>query len=86
MYKNVGDAFLLFRSIKHVDKFKKYLNKQYKNIAFTSEIENNGSLSFLDFKISRENNKFVTSVYPKPTLTGVLPISKGWFPNVINVV
>ena len=49
-----------------------YLNKQHKNIKFTSEIEENGSLSFLDIKISRENNKFVTSLYRKPTFTGVL--------------
>ena len=37
-------------------------NKQHKNIAFTSQMEQNGSLSFLDIRISRENNKFVTSV------------------------
>ena len=46
-------------------------NKQHKNIAFTSEMEQNGSLSFLDIIISRENNKFVTSVYRKPTFSGV---------------
>ena len=41
-------------------------NKQHKNIAFTSEVEQNGSLSFLDTNGSREN-KLVTSVYQKPT-------------------
>ena len=34
----VGKAFLLFCSVKHVEKIKKY-NKQQKNIAFTFEIE-----------------------------------------------
>ena len=34
-----------------------------KNIKFMAEIEENGSLSFLDITISGENNKFVTSVY-----------------------
>ena len=43
-----------------------------RNIRFTSEIENENSVSFLDIKISRENNKFTTSVYRKPTLGGVL--------------
>ena len=67
----VDDTFLLFQSKDHVEKFKNYLNKQHKNIKFTSEIEENGSLSFLDIQIGRENNKFVTSVYRKPTFSGV---------------
>ena len=61
----VDDTLLLFRSKDHVEKLRNYLNKQHKNIKFTSEIEKNGSLSFLDIKISRENIKFVTSVYRK---------------------
>ena len=67
----VDDKFLLFRSKDHVEKFRNCLNKQYKNIKVTSEIGENSSLSFLDIKISRENNKFVTSVYCKPTFSGV---------------
>ena len=67
----VDDTFLLFRSKDHVEKFRNYLTKQHKNIKFTSEIEENSSLSFLDIKISRENNKSVTSVYRKPTFRGV---------------
>ena len=35
----VDDMFLLFRTKNHVDKFKNYLNKQHRNIKFTSEIE-----------------------------------------------
>ena len=66
----VGDTFLLFRSTEHIKKFKRYLNKQHKNIALTSEMEQNGSLSFLDIKISGENNKFATSVYRKPAFSG----------------
>ena len=34
-------------------------------------MEQNGSLSFLDIIINCENNKFVTSVYRKPTFSGV---------------
>ena len=34
-------------------------------------MKQNGSLSFLDIKISRENNKFVTSVYRKTTFSRV---------------
>ena len=64
-------TFFLFRSTGHVEKFKKHLNKQRKNIAFTSEMEQNGSLSFLGIKISGENNKCVTSIYRKPTFIEV---------------
>ena len=56
----VDDRFLLFRSKDRVEKFRNYLNKQHKNVNFTSEIEESSSLSFLDIKISRENSKFVT--------------------------
>ena len=78
----VDDTFLLFRSKDHVEKFRNYLNKQHKNIKFTSEIEENGSLSFLDVKISRENNKFVTSVYRKPTFTGVFINFESFVPDI----
>ena len=47
--------------------YRNYLNKQNKNIKFTSKVEENSSLSFLDIKISRENNKFVTEGCRKPT-------------------
>ena len=76
------DTFLLFRSKNHVEKFRNYLNKQHKNIKFTSEIEENGSLSLLDIKISRENNKFVTSVYRKPTFTGVFTNFQSFVPDI----
>ena len=72
---------LLFRSKDHVEKFRNYLNKQHKNIKFTSEIEENGSLSFLDRKISRENNKFVTSVFRKPTFSGVFKNFESFIPD-----
>ena len=31
----------------------------------------NGNMSFLDVEISRENAKFLTTVYRKPTFSGV---------------
>ena len=65
------DTFLLFRTKDHNEKFKSYLNKQHKNIQLTSESEENDSLSFLDITITRQNNKFITSVCRKPTFSGV---------------
>ena len=51
-------------------------NRQHKNIRFTSEIENENSVSFLDIKISRDNNEFTTSVTTKQTLAECLPTLK----------
>ena len=73
---------ILFRSKDHVEKFRNYLNKQHKNIKFTSEIEENGLLSFLDIKISRENNKFVISVYRKPAFSGVFINFESFIPDI----
>ena len=66
----VDETFLLFRSKHHSGKLRSYLNRQHKNIRFTSETENETSISFLDIKISTDNSKFTNSVYLKPTFSG----------------
>ena len=67
----VDDTFLLFRKLEHTDLFLNYLNSRHPNIEFTKEIETNNSLPFLDVKISKNSNQFTTSVYRKPTYTGL---------------
>ena len=67
----VDDTLLLFRSKEHIEKFRLYLNYQHPNIKFISEIEENNSISFLDIKINRDNNRVLTSVHRKPTFSGV---------------
>ena len=64
--RHVDDTFLLFRSKHHIENFRNYLNHRHKNIRFTSHIENENYI-----KISRDNNKFRTSVYCKSTFSGV---------------
>ena len=82
IYKRyVDDTFLLFQNINEIEKFKYYLNLQHANIKFTPETEMNNSLSFLDMKIVRENNKFTTSVYHKPTFSGVFTNFESFVPN-----
>ena len=44
-------------------------------------MEQNGSLSFLDIKISRENNKFVTSVHRKSTFSEVFTNFESFISN-----
>ena len=67
----VDDIFVLFRSPDHLEKFKNYLNSKYRNIRFTCEKEHNNSMPFLDVLITRTSNGFKTSVYHKPTSSGV---------------
>ena len=68
----VDDSFLLFKSDKHMDLFLHYLNNQHPNISFTSETESESILPFLDIKIERDTNEFSTSIYRKPTFTGLV--------------
>ena len=67
----VDDIFVLFRSPHHLEKFNEYLNIKHANIKFTSEKEVNGSLPFLDVLISRNKEGITTTVYHKPTFSGV---------------
>ena len=67
----VDDTFRLFRLKHHIEKFRNYLHRRHKNIRFTSKTENKNSILFLDIKISRDNNKFTTSVHCKLTFSGI---------------
>ena len=78
IYRRVDHTLLLFRSKYRIEKLRNYLNRQYKNITVTSEIENENSISFLDI---RDNNKFTTSVYRKPTYSGVFTNFQSFIPK-----
>ena len=67
----VDDTFLLFKSSEHAKLFLDYLNSKHPNIEFTSDIEVNNTLSFLDINITR-GEQLSTSIYRKPTYTGLL--------------
>ena len=62
-------------------RFREYMSSKHQNINFTVEKENVGSLSFLDVKICRKNGKFVTSVYRKPTFSGVFTNYESFIPT-----
>ena len=57
------------------------MSSKHQNITFTVEQENVGSLSFLDVEICRKNVKFVTSVYRKPTFSGVFTNYESFIPT-----
>ena len=80
----VDDIFLIFSSPEHPALFLEYLNSQHRNIGFTSEIEQDGSLSFLDVKITRGLSNFSTSLYRKPTFTGLLSKFSAFSPILVK--
>ena len=67
----VDDCFLLFKSFNYVPLFLHYLNRQHPSISLTPELEKDSKLPFLNVEIFRSNSKFSTSVYHKPTFTGL---------------
>ena len=60
-----------FPSKEHLQLFVDYMNKQHKCLKFTSEAESDNYFSFLDIKITRQNQQFKTFIYRKPTFSGV---------------
>ena len=56
------------------------MNSKHRNIKFTVEREENNSLCFPDTKIFRYSGKFQTSVYRKPTFSGVLTNFESFLP------
>ena len=67
----VDDTFLVFNNSAEALSFFAYVNSQHPNIKFTMDSENNSSLPFLDVKIDRTANGIETSVYRKPSFSGL---------------
>ena len=67
----VDDIFLLFKSNDHLKYFQDFLNSCHINMSFSMETEKENKLSFLDVEVIREQGKFTTTVYRKPTFSGV---------------
>ena len=51
-------------------------------MSFSFEEEKNGKLSFLDIEVSREKGKLVTTVYRKPTFSGVYTHFESFLPTI----
>ena len=67
----IDDTFLVFKSEAHIPLFLDYLNSRHVNIKFTCEVESNNKLPFLDIEVERRGSTFSTSIYRKPTFTGL---------------
>ena len=79
------ELFVLFHSPDHLEKFKNSLNSKHRNTRFTCEKEHNNFMSFLDVLITRTSNAFKTSVYHKPTFSGVYSIFNGFISEEYKV-
>ena len=77
----VDDIFVLLESTEHLSKFHAYLNTCHPKMSFSFELEVNGKLSFLDVEVSRQQGKFVTTVYRKPTFSGMYTHSDSCLPT-----
>ena len=81
----VDDTFMLFNKESDVPLFLDYMNSRHPNIRFTCEVEKDKTLPFLDINIMRDENGIITSVYRKPTYTG---LGLNWFsfcPNIYKL-
>ena len=65
--------------------FKTYFNTKHINIKFTSKIEIEGKLSFLDMQIDRNGSVMTTSIYRKSTFTGVYSHFQSFLPSVYKM-
>ena len=66
----VDDIFGIFNGpLQELDIFLKHINSIKPEIQFTSEIENNNSLPFLDLYITKQANSLKFSIFRKPTTT-----------------
>lgn len=81
----VDDCFLIFRNREQIPMFLQYLNCKHPNIQFTCEIENNNCLPFLDCVVERNGNRFTTSVYRKPSFTGLGLNFFSWVPMIFKI-
>ena len=68
----VDDIFCLFEKEEDFSGFFDFINSQHKNIKFTYEKEENGTLPFLDVLIKSTQTSFVTTTFYKNTYTGLL--------------
>ena len=81
----IDDTFLLFSHQTHIQPFLDYLNAKHQNIKFTYEVEVDGKISFLDTLIENDNGSFSSTVYRKPTFTGLGLNYLSFTPHIFKV-
>ena len=77
----VDDIFVMFKKRDHVKKILRYVNSFHHNIKLTCEEEKDNKILFLDISISRNNNALETSIFRKPTFSGVYTNFNSFLPT-----
>ena len=77
----VDDIFILFTLPKNLEAFRNFVNGRHANMSFTIEREKQNRISFLDIAITPEDKAFTTSVYCKPTFSGVFTHFDSFLPS-----
>ena len=67
----MDNIFVLFTSTGFINSFQECISSKYQNINSKLEHEEINLLLLFDVKICRKNDRFITSVYKKPTFSGV---------------
>ena len=67
----VDDRFAVFDSLDSIKIFCDSLNEVHPNIKFTTEIQNNKCINFLDVLVDNSSTAVTTSTFRKPTNTGL---------------
>jgi hypothetical protein len=70
-FRYVDDTFVLLEKGSKVEEVVEVLNSKHANIKFTFEEEKKKKIPFLDVSVTRSGDSFHTTVYHKPTFTGV---------------
>ena len=87
-HRFVDDVFSHFATKDESVTFFHRLNNLHDSLEFTMEGEDDGSLPFLDARVTRSESGMVTSVYRKPTFTGLYTPWDSFSPTIhkINLV
>ena len=81
----VDDIFLLFNHHTHITKFHEYLNRQHPSIKFTTEVEREGRLAFLDCMVTRGETGFQCGVFRKKTFSGLGTSFYSFIPTTFKI-
>lgn len=81
----LDDTFVIFKDESSANNFLEFVNSIHPNLEFTIEKESNNVLPFLDVNVTREQNCFNTSVYRKPTFTGLCNSYFSFCPTVFKL-
>ena len=82
----MDDIFVLFKSAEHLPNFCDYFNTCHQNMSLFFEQEKDGKLSFLEVEVSRQEGHFATTVYRKPTFSGVYTYFESFLPTIYKFV